>query len=256
MLGNDVVDLRDPESRPESFRPRFDERVFLMEERRAIERDRDPMARRWAHWAAKEAAFKLAKQADPDFVFSPGQCRVHFDEPIDAAGQRLERVGRVEWVEAVPKVTSEPPRALETIVVRSFETEDRIHLVALPEGADWEAAQHAVERMGDGEEDASAAVRRLAIREIARGLGVAQHRLSIGSHSPTSPRIPTLEMDGEATDLALSFSHHGRWIAYAMTPAVKESNAILPSRPPESPRAPSDAPVAGSEFVDSKQVEL
>ena len=28
MLGNDVVDLEDPETRPETFRPRFDERVF------------------------------------------------------------------------------------------------------------------------------------------------------------------------------------------------------------------------------------
>ena len=45
MLGNDVVDLRDADSQPESFRPRFDIRVFTPEERRAISRDREPMTR-------------------------------------------------------------------------------------------------------------------------------------------------------------------------------------------------------------------
>ena len=84
MLGNDVVDLRDADSRPESFRPRFDIRVFTPEERRAISRDREPMARRWAHWAAKEAAFKLAKQIDPSFVFSPGQLAVDFDTSTES----------------------------------------------------------------------------------------------------------------------------------------------------------------------------
>jgi hypothetical protein len=237
MLGNDVVDLRDPESRPESFRPRFDERVFLIEERRAIERDRDPMARRWAHWAAKEAAFKLAKQTDPDFVFAPGKSRVHFDQPVHEAGQRLERRGIVEWT------ADGPASALERVEVRSFETEDRIHLIALPAAADWEAVEFAAEPLEDPGEDASAAVRRLAIREIARSLGVARHRLSIGRRGVGSPvrsaasgdappaealpriygasRIPTLEIDGVETDVALSLSHHGRWIAYAMTPRTQ-----------------------------------
>ena len=64
MIGNDVVDLEDPETRPETFRPRFDERVFDPVERRAIAHDPRPHARRWAHWAAKEAAYKLARQLD------------------------------------------------------------------------------------------------------------------------------------------------------------------------------------------------
>lgn len=246
MLGNDIVDLRDPESRPESFRPRFDERVFLLEERRAIERDRNPMARRWAHWAAKEAAFKLAKQACADFVFAPGQTRVHFEGPVREAGSRIERQGTAEWIEAVPR------EGLTAAEVRSFETADRVHVIALPAGADWDAITFAAEPLEDPAENPSEAVRRMAIREIARSLGISRHRLSIGraaapaalsaaspaSHSasghasdPSGPsggdpgdpearptRIPTLEIDGAAADLSLSLSHHGRWVAFAMTP--------------------------------------
>ena len=73
MVGNDVVDLRDSDARPESFRARFDDRVFSVEEQRAIAQDSNPLARRWAHWGAKEAAYKLAKQLDSRFVFTPGR---------------------------------------------------------------------------------------------------------------------------------------------------------------------------------------
>ena len=100
MLGNDIVDLRDAESRPESFRPRFDERVFTHEERRAIARDQRPLIRRWAHWAAKEAAFKLGKQLDPEFVFAPGRLQVRFDSGARGTGRRPEKRGVVEWIGA------------------------------------------------------------------------------------------------------------------------------------------------------------
>ena len=95
MLGNDVVDLLDPESAPESFRPRFDRRVYSPEERRAITRDRDPLARRWAHWAAKEAAYKLARQLDPTVVFSPIRFVVEFEERTGTGIRRSERRGIV-----------------------------------------------------------------------------------------------------------------------------------------------------------------
>jgi len=61
MLGNDVVDLLDAESQPETFRPRFDERVFTEAERSEIAKSSRPLALRWALWSAKEAAYKLAK---------------------------------------------------------------------------------------------------------------------------------------------------------------------------------------------------
>ena len=245
MLGNDVVDLRDPESRPESFRPRFDERVFLLEERRAIERDRNPMARRWAHWAAKESAFKLAKQVCPDFVFAPGQTRVHFEGPVREAGSRIERRGTAEWIDTAPA------EGLTRAEVRSFETADRVHVVALPAGADWDAITFGAEPLESPDENPSEAVRRMAIREIARSLGIPRHRLSIGRGSaPASPnppssaqdrptRVPTLEIDGVTADLSLSLSHHGRWVAFAMTPRtqlpaprpVTTTRGLLPTEP-------------------------
>lgn len=208
MLGNDVVDLQDPDSRPESFRPRFDERVFSPDEQRAIAHDANPLARRWAHWAAKEAAYKLARQIDSTFIFSPGRLIASY-APVEARVRgRLERRGHLLLGQSHARNEVAPLR----IALRSFETRERIHVVAVPETADWGAVDFAVERLAADEKDSSAAVRTMAIAEIGRRLGVTLDRLSIGRRG----RIPTVLLDGSVTSLSLSLSHHGNWIGYSM----------------------------------------
>jgi phosphopantetheinyl transferase (holo-ACP synthase) len=56
LVGNDVVDLRDPENQPEAIHPRFDDRVFTWAERARILAAGSPHRMRWVLWAAKESA--------------------------------------------------------------------------------------------------------------------------------------------------------------------------------------------------------
>lgn len=215
MLGNDVVDLFDVDARPETFHRRFDTRVFAPEERGAIAADPRPEALRWAHWGAKEAAYKLARQLDPKFVFSPARLVARFEVASRTPAGSFERRGRLE-------LASGPPGRVQAIDLKSFETREWVHVVALAAGSDWGAVVMAVEplrsQLSDSEashaEDASLAVRRLALREIGHELELAAGRLSIGREG----RIPTVELDGQATDFALSLSHHGRFVAFAMAP--------------------------------------
>jgi phosphopantetheinyl transferase (holo-ACP synthase) len=222
MLGNDIVDLRDPDARPESFRARFDDRVFSAEEQRAIAQDSNPLARRWAHWGAKEAAYKLAKQLDSRFVFTPGRLVAHYVDDEDKAAvsrrvaSRLERRGELE-------LPSPLPQGIRILELRSFETLDRVHVVAVPQGSDWGAVEMAAEMLERKSDDPSLAVRALAIRGISRSLGIAPGRLSIGREG----RIPTVELDGLRTPLSLSLSHHGDWIAYAMRLRVDLQNQSI-----------------------------
>jgi hypothetical protein len=250
MLGNDVVDLLDVDARPETFRRRFDERVFSAEERLALVEDaedasaaRRSHALRWAHWAAKEAAYKLIRQVDPTFVFSPGRLVACFEpmphRPTDRASasrSTFERRGRLEVVGG-----SAPLAA--PLSLRSFEGEDFVHVVALPADGDWNAVAMAVEAgpppsgaasfvaeseaaagvrpaAAPGAERvaeagrASAAVRRLALQSLARELEVDVARLAIGRRG----RIPTVELDGRTLPVSLSLSHHGRFVAFAASP--------------------------------------
>ena len=236
MLGNDVVDLADVDARPETFRRRFEARVFAAQERQAIAEDEDPQACRWAHWGAKEAAYKLARQLDPRFVFSPIKLVACFEPRVlraktgaPEAGERdtsaqFERRGRLSLAagpstyERTCERTRERTRET-TIELRSFETGEFVHVVARPAGADWGAVAMAVESLGGRAEDPGLAVRRLALRRVAHELGVESRRLSIGRRD----RIPTVELDGRTTQLALSLSHHGRFVAFAMAPRGRGS---------------------------------
>ena len=78
MVGNDVVDLCDPDADFASFSPRFDERVFAPSERRCIATSADPESCRWRMWSAKEAAYKAVRKTDPTVVFSPRRLEVRF----------------------------------------------------------------------------------------------------------------------------------------------------------------------------------
>lgn len=244
MLGNDVVDLRDVDAQPESFRPRFDERVFSPLERRAIERDAHPHARRWAHWAAKEAAYKLARQVDPAFVFSPGSLVARFGAAVEGAAMasRSEppaRRGRPRGdatrigVLSLPEAIAPGLRDLE---LRSFETAEHVHVLALPIGGDWDAVVFGIEAIGSagGEDspgadgldalDSSGLVRALAVRRIARDLGIDASRITIGKRG----RIPTVSIDGARSSMSISLSHHGRFVACAMQ--VRESGTTARAR--------------------------
>ena len=230
MLGNDVIDLEDIDARPETFRPRFDERVFSAEERRAIARDAAPLACRWAHWGAKEAAYKLARRLDPNCVFSPIQLTPRF-EPAEMAsrattpssGPSASYSAEASWVERYGRMGS-PYSGAPDLEIRSFETAQSVHVIALPVGSDWDALVFSVEERFLSASapapapapDPSGAVRRLAVREIGRSLGVEAERLSIGRCG----KLPTVELDGARTSLSLSLSHHGRFVAFAMTPTL------------------------------------
>ena len=63
MLGNDVVDLGDPETLRGAQHPRFDARVFTREERAAIADSPAPERLRWSLWPALAAAAGIALTA-------------------------------------------------------------------------------------------------------------------------------------------------------------------------------------------------
>ncbi|MCR9094388.1 MAG: 4'-phosphopantetheinyl transferase superfamily protein [bacterium] len=227
MIGNDVVDLEDPDTRPETFRPRFDERVFDPAERRSIAKDPSPHLRRWAHWAAKEAAYKLARQADDTFVFTPSRLVARFDSIESEEGGRTIRRGNLTL-----------PRALvpgiDHLELRSDETSERVHVLAVPPGADWDAIVSAIERTGS-DDDPSARVRTLACFAIARDLGVDEARVTIGRRGDPraggAAKIPTVLIDGSRSGLELSLSHHGRFVACAMTLRADPDACPRGSRP-------------------------
>lgn len=186
MIGNDVVDLGDAETREGATHPRFDERVFSAEEREALATSGAPNRLRWLLWAAKEAAYKLGRKRDPALVFSPRRFAVRLAPDLTGV-VRYEGCG---------------------VAVRVSDEQGALHAVASEApGSEWLAGVAAI----DPNEDASSAVRRFAGERIARSLRVPTDSIAFDRVG----RVPTLRVAERPHGVDVSLSHHGRFIAFA-----------------------------------------
>jgi hypothetical protein len=206
-VGNDVVDLADPETRLAGLHPRFVERVFGAAERRALEATPSRHRLHWALWAAKESAYKARKRLDPGAVFSPKEYEVELF-PLPATGGLA--VGRVLHRGDV--------FALEVCVDGAS-----VHAVARSES---EADTRLLWRVGRARSDPGVAVRRLAATAIGAALGLDPDGLRIVGRPPVAT-------DGDRRLPAeVSLSHHGRFVAFACTlgrPVLRERSAAATS---------------------------
>jgi phosphopantetheinyl transferase (holo-ACP synthase) len=104
-IGNDVVDLSEPSARGKWRHRRFLERVFALREQDAILASPEPDRILWSFWAAKEAAFKVARKRDARLCFAPRSLEVIATPPVPqhpSAGLVLTPQGpvRIRWTQA------------------------------------------------------------------------------------------------------------------------------------------------------------
>ena len=193
LVGNDVVDLHDPESRPEAIHNRFDARVFTSDEREALSTSASAHELRWTLWAAKESAYKVAKKLDPAVRFLPrdfvvrriaeGRAVVmHKTGPFDV---RLHRTD--EWVSAVAILTA----ANAPWTHRPIST--GIECLEVP-GA-----------------DPSRTVRELACAALALRMNLPTGQVLIAADRG----VPVALWRNRRLPVDLSLSHHGRFVAWA-----------------------------------------
>jgi hypothetical protein len=199
VVGNDVVDLRDPDATAERA-PRFDARVFCADELRALEASPDRARLRWRLWGAKEAAYKVAVKRNPTTVFSPSRFRV--------------QLAPVACLEAVCRGHVETP--VGPLPVEITERDGAIHCVVREHRGRVIAG---MTRLAGGDVDSAdpeapgRAARRLAIDEIALSLGTPRSSLEIRKRG----RVPELWSGGRPV-ADLSLSHHGDVVGFACAP--------------------------------------
>ena len=197
MIGNDIVDLLDADAQATERTPAFDARVFTQGERERIFAAADGVRARWLMWAAKEAAYKLARKRDGDLSFSPRRFEVGAWTVVDAPGRpgtRLEGHVRAEELILDCEWISEP----------GF-----VHALCRLPGTPPPQCM-AIERI-PVLDDPGEAVRRLAIDEIAQTLGAAENAFRIKKRG----RIPFLWFRDREAAADLSLSHHGSLVAFA-----------------------------------------
>ena len=189
-LGNDVVDLADPETRLADLHPRWVERVFTPRERAALEASPSRHRLHWALWAAKESAYKARKRLDPQAVFSPRAFEVELQALPAAAGVAVGRV--LHRGEAF---------SLEVRLEDAF-----VHAVATAPG---EAGDRRLSRVERARGTPGLAARELAADALGDALGLDRAGFRLAGRAPVArhPQHPV--------DVEVSLSHHGRFVALA-----------------------------------------
>ena len=190
-LGNDVVDLADPETRLADLHPRWVERVFTPRERAALEASPSRHRLHWALWAAKESAYKARKRLTPGTVFSPLEFAVDL-APLPASG-----VGVV-----VGRVAHRDGRFdLEVRINR-----ESVHAVVRSPG---DVSGPLLLGLGTTDRDPSRAARRLAAATIGPALDLDPAAVEVVDRPPVAVHR------GVRLDTVLSLSHHGRFVGFA-----------------------------------------
>ena len=214
-VGNDVVDLKEPDNRGKSRNDRFLGRVFTSEERGWIARAAAPDMLLWSLWAAKEAAYKAVSGEHPGsdqlLVCSiPHRYPVHLDDQSAAGTDSAS-------ADAAGCLTGRVATPRGEIALRITVTDDFVHALAAGPDADFAGIIQRVDRMDDGGSpgDPSAFVRRRLLIEISRRLDCPIDEITIRS-DPAGSGAPRLFLRDRPLAAEISLSHDGRFTAFAL----------------------------------------
>lgn len=234
-VGNDVVDLKQPENQGKSGDARFIGRVFTARERDRISGAANPDSLLWALWAAKEAAFKAVSRGDPAVCSTPRRYEILLEGGGGGAAGIVVQTGSPG---EPGRITGRALTPRGELVLRIDMTEDYVHALSAPTAADLGRIRERVDLMDTAAElgDASAFVRVKLLEEIARCLDCPTEELSVGKKLP-GPGAPLVFHRGRPLAVAVSLSHDGRFAAFAFVPTARSQNPLLkkPLTAPEDP---------------------
>jgi len=202
MLGNDIVDLKDVDSKNLLNNTKFIQRVFTNLEQEIILHSSQPQVKAWIMWGAKEAAYKAISRYDRELVFSP----VKFNTSEDLSSilyksteLALKTVSTNDYVyvEAYSKKIKEENIITHIKHINDLKNDPFVQDFALP---------HSYNEL-------STFTRAMAL-SVFNKIWYNQ-KIQIENISPeTKKRIPLLKVNDEYTDTIISLTHHGSWCAF------------------------------------------
>ena len=202
MIGNDIVDLADPQARGKNRDIRFIERVFTPDEQRKIQKSDEPDIVLWSLWVGKETGYKAMSKTHPAVSSSPERYAVQLsDTPLPESG------------------TVETPCGL--VSVRFRITGGYIHCIGATTDKGLNSIVWDVQTMLRPEVSPkyqSDFVRNMARKKISRYLKEDLETLEIVR--PKGRRglgPPVIYTGGKRTAIDISMSHDGRFAACAIS---------------------------------------
>jgi len=213
LIGNDIVDLSDPQAKGKSRDTRFINRVFSEEEKQQILNCSEPDFLLWSLWAGKETGYKAICKANADVTAVPRRYEVKLDIP-----EKIVKEGR-SFISGVVETPYDP------VFVRIFTGKDYIHCVGIAGRS--EAINSVVrgvqkiKKIQEGEIRHSPDAASVRVRELAKGrisLHLKHDIEDIDIFRLNGPRglgFPIVFIKGNKALVDISLSHDGNFVSYA-----------------------------------------
>ena len=201
-VGNDVMDLSEPANAGKSQDSRFLKKILTNAEIEFVQNAGNPDTALWSFWACKETAYKVIKKSCPAAAFLPRQWQVTFTK-----SQSVYSDGEV----IIP--------GREKIYIRLFSNTRYIHCI----GADVLTALNkliwSVDALPEEEKiNPSLYLRYCLGQSLAKNFSLKFHQIKIKRTRENGKLLPPrVYVSGVKTDIDISLSHDGRFVAYAFT---------------------------------------
>ena len=199
-VGNDVVDLKEPANAEKSREPRFLKKILTDAEIEFVLNEENPDAALWSCWAGKETAYKVIKKSFSDAAFLPRQWTVTFNDP---------QVKYTNGEVIIPGKGS--------VYIRLFFNSDYVHCVGADSLTALDKLIWSVEALTEKEKNnPSLYLRNCLGQKLTEHFSLSFRRIEIKRKRENGELLPPrVYVDGEKTNIDISLSHDGRFVAYA-----------------------------------------
>jgi phosphopantetheinyl transferase (holo-ACP synthase) len=195
------VDLKEPANAGESRDSRFLKKILTDAEIEFVKNAENPGTALWSLWACKETAYKVIKKSSPDTAFTPRRWQTVFD---------THQSGYSDGEVIIPETGS--------VFIRVFSTSEYVHCIGADSNQALDKIIFKVQALPDEETNPSLFSRSCLAQSIAKHFSLESRAIKI-KRTKNSGELqpPLLYVGGKKTDIDISLSHDGRFVAYAFT---------------------------------------
>jgi hypothetical protein len=198
-----VVDLREPANAGKSRNSRFLKKILTNVEIEFVQNAKDPDATLWSYWACKETAYKVIKKSCLDAAFLPRQWTVFFKK------------SQSDFSEGEVMIPGK-----ERVYVRLFYNPQYVHCVGSDSITALDKLIWSVDVLPEEKDekniDPSFFSRNCLGQNLAQYFSLNFHNIKIRrTRKDGALQPPRVYVSGRETDINISLSHDGRFVAYA-----------------------------------------
>jgi phosphopantetheine--protein transferase-like protein len=199
-VGNDVVDLKEPANAGKSRDSRFLKKILTDAEIKFVGNAENREAALWSLWACKEAACKVIKKSSPDTAFIPRRWQTVIENT-----QSEYSDGEV----IIPEKGK--------VFTRLFVNSEYVHCIGADTLPVLDKLIWNVESLPEEEGiNPSLFLRHCLGHNLAQYFSLNFHQIKIiRKREKGELQPPRVYVDGRKTEIDVSLSHDGRFVAYA-----------------------------------------